>query len=159
MDGRQFEHLERGLMKRMNQVRGSTTIRRLALRVGVHPETARRYLDTGRVPAAVVAAISRAFGVNGNWLLTGVGCPDPADEAKRILESISTQELLSEVGKRMDRVVEPKSSPAQQAEPGTPLTLVARNGHHPGGPALPANVQPGAITHPLNLNQNGQATR
>lgn len=111
MDGTDMVEIERGVAFRLNEVRGGMPVRRFAQRVGINAETARRYLDSGRVPAAVIAQVSRTFRVNSNWLLTGDGCRDPQAEVKRLLRNTATHDLLAEVGGRLDRAT-------RQAQPG-----------------------------------------
>ena len=65
------ERWEPEIAERLNCVRGGLSIRRFAKPLGVNPETMRRYLTTGRIPAAVVAELALHYKVDCQWLLTG----------------------------------------------------------------------------------------
>ncbi|HPU85436.1 MAG TPA: XRE family transcriptional regulator, partial [Candidatus Latescibacteria bacterium] len=58
---------------RLRALRGSTGYRPFALRVGVTPNSVRRYeLGMARVPVDYLEAVCRAFNVSADWLIFGV---------------------------------------------------------------------------------------
>ncbi len=80
--------------------RSSEAVGRLT---GVSGESVRRYL-MGHVPSSrFLSQLCLHDSIDGTWLLTGVGCARrPGGDIS--LESISTDQLLAEVGRRLDRL-------------------------------------------------------
>lgn len=60
-----------GIASRLQQVKGNRSIRSFSKPLGVNPETMRRYLASGQVPAIVIAKVSEQYDLDCNWLLTG----------------------------------------------------------------------------------------
>lgn len=61
------------LAARLRDAARPHTYRRIGLATGVHPHTARRYLDGDRPSVEFLAAFCRQFDVSADWLLTGRG--------------------------------------------------------------------------------------
>jgi hypothetical protein len=59
--------------ERLRAACGGVSIRTVASRTGYHPETTRRYLQTGKISPEFALAFCDEFGVSIEWLLTGRG--------------------------------------------------------------------------------------
>lgn len=76
------------LWRRLLVVIGSGTVLQVAQATGHHRETVRRYV-AGQWPSTeFLAAVCRAYNVNGDWLLTGrATAPKPPSRARQAAES------------------------------------------------------------------------
>ena len=65
------DRYKRAIALRLRQIKGKKSIRKFCRPLGVNHETMRRYLESGHIPAAVVAVLAREYDVDCNWLLFG----------------------------------------------------------------------------------------
>lgn len=78
-----------GLRDRLQLVLGSMSNAEIERLTGFNQETIRRYRRTGEMKAAFVTAVAIQLDVNADWLLTGRGTPDPAEDMKqRFIEQL-----------------------------------------------------------------------
>lgn len=99
------------LHDRLKTAIGKTTFRRLGDLTETHPETVRRYMQ-GQAPSATfLSKVCAAFGICGEWLLTGKGPMKVRDMRQHALKEADASELLgaiannlNDLGERMDRL-------------------------------------------------------
>lgn len=90
----QSETICEQLKDRLNRVGGQYSYRELGRLTGVHPETIRRYMQ-GHAPSAVfLSRLCDAFGVSGDWLLTGRGPMHCAEISHAALRRADVKDLL-----------------------------------------------------------------
>ena len=99
----QIDPLEAGLRERLNIIRGDRSIRWFAAQLGTNPETMRRHLQSGRLPASVLCVACDRFHVDPQWLLTGKGVPNPESVIDHAIRGASSSALAAELGRRLDR--------------------------------------------------------
>jgi len=63
----------KSLHDRLLLAAGHLTYAKLGALTGVHPETVRRFMQGQTPKPEFLAEVSRKFGINGDWLLTGRG--------------------------------------------------------------------------------------
>ncbi len=63
----------KSLHDRLLLAAGHLTYAKLGALTGVHPETVRRFMQGQTPKPEFLAELSRKFGINGDWLLTGRG--------------------------------------------------------------------------------------
>lgn len=84
-------------------VRGDSA-RQVADRVGMNPETVRRYLNGISPSAEFLTAICRVYGVLGTWLLCSEGPRTEAERPEHLLGTVSTRELAQQLVERLSRI-------------------------------------------------------
>lgn len=90
------------LHQRLAAVAGDRSVKQVAAATGLNPETVRRYLR-GQAPSAeFLAALCRAYGVNGHWLLTGEGAAFLHDSSADALRRSSASALLRTLADRLE---------------------------------------------------------
>lgn len=99
------------LHSRLELAIGKTTFRRLGDLTDTHPETVRRYMQGQSPSAQFLSMVCEAFGINGEWLLTGKGPMKVNEMRQHALRQADMTELLvaiaenlSSLGERMDRL-------------------------------------------------------
>ena len=95
-----------GLCKRLSQVRGNRSLRKIAKLTGSSPESTRRYLAGQRPSAEFLMAVCSSMDVSALWLLRGEGPTRQSDVAKYILSTVNEVELCGELGRRIMAVKE-----------------------------------------------------
>jgi len=92
---------------RLRSVIGERSSEEVGRQTGVSGESVRRYL-MGHVPSArFLSRLCVLDSLDGTWLLTGAGQPKQGSTHSMSLENIDTDQLLSEIGKRLDRLTKP----------------------------------------------------
>lgn len=93
---------EETLRERLREVSRRYPQAEIARRLNIRRSTVNRYLLSNRIPGAFLAAVSREFGVNANWLMLGEGVPwiadvraDQAALGKNLLELVQAMERVS----------------------------------------------------------------
>jgi len=85
------------LHDRLRAATGKTTYRKLGELTDTHPETVRRYMQGQSPSAPFLAQVCAAFGICGEWLLTGKG-PMRTDEMRQhALKDADASELLGAI--------------------------------------------------------------
>lgn len=78
------------------------SFRQIAERVGMHPETVRRYMHGSSIPAEFVVRICQEYGVSANWLLLGAGPRSIQPVDLDSIRTIPTPELLALLAGRLE---------------------------------------------------------
>lgn len=93
------------LHDRLQAAVGEMTYRQLAELTGANAETVRRYMQ-GQPPAVeFLAAVCRAFGVSGDWLLMGRGPMRAKDVRPSALAESSAGELFTAVAGNVEGLI------------------------------------------------------
>ncbi|MEM9372622.1 MAG: hypothetical protein AAGA55_03180 [Planctomycetota bacterium] len=99
------------LHERLASATGKTTYRKLGELTDTHPETVRRYMQGQSPSASFLAHVCTAFGICGEWLLTGKGPMRVQEVRGHALKQADASELLgaiantlNDLGERMDRM-------------------------------------------------------
>ncbi len=89
---------ELALSERMRHLVAGVTYREISGRTGVHPETVRRYFNSGRPSVYFIAALCKAFNADPEWLLCGGASPNagPIHEVKAIPSPSPTEDAAAE---------------------------------------------------------------
>ena len=95
------------LPERLRITVGPASYRQIADRVEMNAESVRRYMHGQAVPAEFIAAVCRAYGVSGSWLLLGIGPRTLDADRSATIRSATTEELLAAISERV--VSEPAS--------------------------------------------------
>lgn len=94
-----------GLHERISQVVGHRSSRAVAEATGANPESVRRYLG-GQAPSIeFLQALCKAFGISGEWMLTGRGPMKAADAREAALRQADAGELLSALAEAVERLI------------------------------------------------------
>lgn len=89
------------LGRRIAHVRGTMRQEDFAQRLGVSRKTLIRYESDERIPGAdFLQAVASAFGVDGTWLLLGVGTPPKLDLSPREAALLDNYRQSTEDAKR-----------------------------------------------------------
>jgi phage repressor protein C with HTH and peptisase S24 domain len=90
------------LRYRLRQIMGESTILHFAQKVGIPDSSLRKYLNGSQPTADKLVAISKATGVNVQWLLTGQGSPsletDALEESHPDVVSIPLHDVEASAG-------------------------------------------------------------
>lgn len=85
------------LHERLSAAIGKTTFRRLGELTETHPETVRRYMQGQSPSAPFLAHVCAAFGICGEWLLTGKGPMKTTEMRSHALKEADASELLGAI--------------------------------------------------------------
>ncbi len=97
---------ESGLHGRLAAVAGQMTFRRLGEITNTNQETVRRYMSGQSPSAEFLAALCRAMGVNGRWLLTGQGPAKVTDLRAHALTEANSAELMTAISNTLTALIE-----------------------------------------------------
>lgn len=85
---------EQGLHDRLRLATGERTYREIGKQTGTHAESVRRYMQGQSPSVEFLTNVCEAFGVNGDWLLTGQGPVHQSEIRDHALRQAGTPDLL-----------------------------------------------------------------
>lgn len=143
------------LHERLSSVVGQRSSRHIGDLTATNHETVRRYLAGSAPSVEFLQAICRAFGVSGEWLLTGKGPMKAADIRHHALRDADAGELLTALASsveslitrvdRLEQFVQHMDVRLRGITPANPTAQEHADGH-PG--AAPSDLNHAAIQTP-----------